>query len=155
MKELRFLIYFICFVFCAFVFYIHDFIISAIEHNVAINILISVILVGGIIFALISTFQISRKQLSWKKIEQQDDVANDSLVLGVFDHQFSDIFTVDEKKQKELLATWIESCDWKSRILEYLSGTLIGLGLLGTFIGLMGMMGSISGVLSASGDGGE
>ncbi|MCG9528458.1 MotA/TolQ/ExbB proton channel family protein [Providencia rettgeri] len=155
MKKLRFLIYFICFVFCAFVFYIHDFIINAIEHNVAINILISVILIGGIIFALISTYQISRKQLSWKKLEQQNDVTNDFLVLDVFGHQFSDIFAVDEKKQKELLATWTESCDWKSRILEYLSGTLIGLGLLGTFIGLMGTMGSISGVLSASGDGGS
>lgn len=39
--------------------------------------------------------------------------------------------------------------------MEYLSGTLIGLGLLGTFIGLMGTMGSISGVLSAAGDGGS
>ncbi|MEX9225880.1 MotA/TolQ/ExbB proton channel family protein, partial [Providencia rettgeri] len=111
--------------------------------------------VGGIIFALISTYQISRKQRVWKKIEQHDDVTDDPLVLDVFGHQFSDIFTVDEKKQKELLTTWTESCDWKSRILEYLSGTLIGLGLLGTFIGLMGTMGSISGVLSASGDGGS
>lgn len=90
-----------------------------------------------------------------EKIEQQDDVINDPLVLRVFGHQFRDIFTVDENKQKELLTAWTESCDWKSRILEYLSGTLIGLGLLGTFIGLMETMGSISGVLSAVGDGGS
>ncbi|HAO0324805.1 TPA: hypothetical protein IGZ64_004726, partial [Escherichia coli] len=74
-------------------------------------------------------------------------------IYQVFGRQFSDVFTVKEKKQKELLTTWAESCDWKSRILEYLSGTLIGLGLLGTFIGLMGTMGSIPGALSAAGDG--
>ncbi|MDD9341808.1 MAG: MotA/TolQ/ExbB proton channel family protein [Providencia heimbachae] len=155
MKKISWIIYCVCLVFCAFVLYIHNFIISAIEHNVAINLLISIILIGGIIFALISTNQISRKQTTWKEIEQQDDITNASLVLGVFGRQFSDIFAVDEKKQKELLTTWTESCDWKSRILEYLSGTLIGLGLLGTFIGLMGTMGSISGVLSAAGDGGN
>ncbi|MEX9216462.1 hypothetical protein AB7W40_20565 [Providencia rettgeri] len=155
MMWIKKIIYFICVIFVLFVFYIHDFILGAIEHNVAINILISVIMVGGIVFALISTYQISRKQRVWEKIEQRDDVTNNSLIFDVFGHQFSDIFTVDEKKQKELLATWTESCDWKSRILEYLSGTLIGLGLLGTFIGLMGTMGSISGVLSAAGDGGS
>lgn len=155
MRKISFLIYSVCLTFIFFIIYIHDFIISAIHHNVAINLLISTVLCGGVIFALISTYQISRKQIAWSQIEQQDDVTNDALVTCVFSPQFSDIFTVDEKKQKELLTTWTESCDWKSRILEYLSGTLIGLGLLGTFIGLMGTMGSISGVLSAAGDGGS
>ncbi|MEX9226028.1 hypothetical protein AB7W58_23420, partial [Providencia rettgeri] len=69
MKKISLAIYCVCLIFILFVIYIHDFIIGAIEHNVAINILISVILVGGIIFALISTYQISRKQRVWKKIE--------------------------------------------------------------------------------------
>lgn len=100
MKKISWIIYGVCFVFFGFIFYIHDFIISAIEHNVAINLLISVILMGGIIFALISAYQISRKQRVWKKIELQDDIPDSMLTLGIFGKQFCDIFTVGEKNKK-------------------------------------------------------
>ncbi|EFQ6726049.1 hypothetical protein HZ480_004949, partial [Salmonella enterica] len=43
---------------------------------------------------------------------------------------------------------WKKSIESKSQILEYVSGTLIGLGLLGTFIGLMKTLANVFNVIS-------
>lgn len=142
--------------FISFMIYISDFIIDAIGHNVAINITISMLLVGSIIFSVFSTIKINRTYTYWHKHVQNNEDIDENNSQRVFGERFKKIIETQGEKQEELISTWTEYTDWKARILEYLSGTLIGLGLLGTFIGLMGTMGSISGVLGASaGEGGN
>ncbi|WP_336844877.1 MotA/TolQ/ExbB proton channel family protein [Providencia rettgeri] len=137
-------------VFISFMVYISDFILDAIGHNVAINITISTLLVGSILFSVFSTIKINRTYAYWRKHVQDNDNIDEYDSQRVFGERFKTIIETQGEKQEELISTWTEYTDWKARILEYLSGTLIGLGLLGTFIGLMGTMGSISGVLGAS-----
>ncbi|EMU8999869.1 MULTISPECIES: MotA/TolQ/ExbB proton channel family protein [Providencia] len=143
-------------VFVAFMVYISDFIFEAISHNVAINITISILLAGSAFFCVFSSLKINRIYSYWNKCVQSNKELDDNEAKHIFGERFKTIIKMQGKKQEELITTWTEYTDWKARILEYLAGTLIGLGLLGTFIGLMGTMGSISGVLgAATGDSGN
>lgn len=137
-------------IFVSFMIYIADFIIDAIGHNVAINITITVLLVGSVIFSLFSSIKINRTYAYWNKRVESGEQLDINDAQHIFGERFKTIIDTEGNKQEELITTWTEYTEWKARILEYLSGTLIGLGLLGTFIGLMGTMGSISAVLGAS-----
>lgn len=154
-KVLRFylLIIIISFAYVLGGFYGRGFVLSAIEHNMTINIVISTVFIGSLIFSLYASNQIYTQYRHWQSFDKEGGV-DDSLTLErVFGKKFSAMISAEENKRYELLQAWTEHTDWKARILDYLSGTLIGLGLLGTFIGLMHTMGSISDVLgAASGD---
>lgn len=137
-------------VFALFVFYIHEFIIDAIKHNIVINIVISLLMISGMIFASLSAIKIKINYSRWQRGIAPGNGIDSQLSLKIFGKSLTSITSTTGKKRDELVTMWVEVTEWRGRILEYLSGTLIGLGLLGTFIGLMGTMGSISGVLGAA-----
>ena len=151
-KKITIIIYVVNFIFILGAMFAREFIIHAIEHNMAINIVISTLFIASLIFSIYSASAINYRYKIWSRIsnEKEDIVNNPKIVNRIFGEKFSQLINTEGNKNDELLQAWTEHTDWKARILDYLSGTLIGLGLLGTFIGLMHTMGSISDVLGAA-----
>lgn len=153
-KRISLIVYIVCACYLLGGIWIKDFIFNAIGHNMTINLAILILLVGSIVFAFYSANRINAKYRHWERLEKDDDISDVQTLNRIFGKRFSPLVHSDGKKKDELISAWIDFSDWKARILDYLSGTLIGLGLLGTFIGLMDTMGSISEVLgAASGEG--
>ncbi len=118
-----------------------------------INIVISILFVISLIFSLYSARAINSRFKTWSSFLSEEYTDLSKTVNHIFGEKFNQLIDEDGNKKDELLLVWTEHTEWNARILDYLSGTLIGLGLLGTFIGLMHTMASISDVLSAaSGD---
>nr|WP_176454429.1 MotA/TolQ/ExbB proton channel family protein [Enterobacter asburiae] len=133
------------FVFVVSVLYLNEFIISAIGHNKIVNSVISILFLASLAFSVYSAATINSHYQNLLGIFNGDEKGDSkSVIKKIFGEEMGG---GEEIKNDELLQLWVERTDWKSRILDYISGTLIGLGLLGTFIGLMETMGSISTVL--------
>lgn len=118
-----------------------------IEHNRMINSIIMLLFFISSLYVLSDAINSARKGRLWSK---QKDHLSDDYSIKIFGREFYKITDLSNDASHEVVSLWKKSIEWKSHVLEYISGTLIGIGLLGTFIGLMHTMGSVFNVLSTS-----
>lgn len=125
------------------------------EHNVIINSLILIVFISATIWCFCGGVGLFSKIKLLNKLKAKDIYASEynsddrelaKATNKIFGKKFHEaIFAKNE--YDSIFKNWKDSVEWKPRILEYVSGTLIGLGLLGTFIGLMRTLGNVFGVL--------
>ncbi|EEY2693245.1 hypothetical protein INA60_004753 [Salmonella enterica] len=127
----------------------HQYIHSLISHNVIINSLILFIFIACTIWIFIDRAILLTVVNQVKSLAHQDVISkNDIYLRKIFGKNFSSIIYEDGKYDLNIYMNWKKSIESKSQILEYVSGTLIGLGLLGTFIGLMKTLANVFNVIS-------
>jgi hypothetical protein len=124
------------------------------HHNPVANSAILGLLGIGLAYTLYTLIMLWRGQRQWREFENNLITWNDSTqlkgVLSFFNGRLeSELGSHDAQLREEIIASFESSLDLRSRLAEYMAGLLIGLGLLGTFIGLMATMGSIGSVLDA------
>lgn len=124
------------------------------EHNIIINSLILIIFISSTIWCFSGSVGLFGKiklltQLKTKNYDPECDSFEFELTKAtnkIFGNKFHEaIFAKNE--YDSIFKNWKDNIEWKPRILEYVSGSLIGLGLLGTFIGLMRTLGNVFSVL--------
>ncbi|WP_273793878.1 hypothetical protein [Brucella anthropi] len=125
-----------------------DSLLDIISHNVYINSFIATIFATSTIIVLLDAFKTIRKDYLWRRYGPDE-----KYVGAIFGRRFAGIPFHSGAIQDELIEKWKEAIGWKSAALDFISGSLIGLGLLGTFIGLMHTMGSVFDVLSSQASG--
>lgn len=125
-----------------------DEILDIVSHNVYINSIIVTIFAAATIIVLFDAFNTFRKDYLWRHYGPDE-----KHVRAIFGRRFAGIPFHSGAIQDELIQKWKEAIGWKSTALDFVSGSLIGLGLLGTFIGLMHTMGSVFDVLSSQASG--
>ncbi|MFQ0814962.1 hypothetical protein AVM02_09505 [Brucella anthropi] len=125
-----------------------DEIFDIVSHNVYINSIIVTIFATATIIVLLDAFNTIRKDYLWRRYGPDEKHAR-----AIFGRRFAGIPFHSGAIQNELIQKWKEAIGWKSTALDFISGSLIGLGLLGTFIGLMHTMGSVFDVLSSQASG--
>ncbi|MGE8189644.1 MotA/TolQ/ExbB proton channel family protein, partial [Pseudomonas sp. NPDC086278] len=124
------------------------------HHNPVANSAILGLLGAGLVYTLYTLILLWRGQRQWREFENNLITWSDSTklkgVLSFFNGRLeSELGSHDAQLREEIIASFESSLDLRSRLAEYMAGLLIGLGLLGTFIGLMSTMGSIGSVLDA------
>ncbi len=125
-----------------------DEIYDIVSHNIYINSIIATIFAVATIIVLLDAFNTIRKDYLWRRYGP-----NEKYARAIFGRRFAGIPFHSGAIQEELIQKWKEAIGWKSTALDFISGSLIGLGLLGTFIGLMHTMGSVFDVLSSQASG--
>lgn len=119
------------------------------EHNLIINSLILMIFISASIWCFCGSVGLFSKIKLIHQLKAKGNFDDGELAKAtnkIFGKKFHEaIFAKNE--YDSIFENWRDSVEWKPRILEYVSGTLIGLGLLGTFIGLMRTLGNVFGVL--------
>jgi hypothetical protein len=76
--------------------------------------------------------------------------------LKSVEKHFPDVGHAEPAHRAAAIEALSESLEWRGRMLDYASGVLIGLGLLGTFVGLMHTMAGIKDAMAlVSGSGGK
>ncbi|EAQ6131904.1 hypothetical protein AXA88_24935 [Salmonella enterica] len=123
---------------------------SLISHNVAINLLILSLFIASTLWVFIDGILFFIKINAIEKIRKTDDNSKkrSELLKKIFGGKYYNTILSEDEYDKDILSRWKDNIEWKPRILEYLSGTLIGLGLLGTFIGLMRTLANVFNVIS-------
>jgi hypothetical protein len=113
-------------------------------HNPVINSLIIAVLLISIIYSLVAAIFLFRGETQWARL-RADLTSNEPLhgALGVVRGRFADLGHADASRRAAVIDALNESLEWRGRMLDYASGVLIGLGLLGTFVGLMHTMAGI------------
>jgi len=130
------------------VVYFNQEIADIVSHNVYINSLILGVFCVSTIFLLVDALCTIRKEYLWRRYG-----ADKRYARSVFGARFESIPTQTGEILEEMAQKWKDSIGWKTTAMEYISGSLIGVGLLGTFIGLMHTMGSVFDVLSSQASG--
>lgn len=125
------------------------------EHNIIINSLILIVFILATIWCFVGSVGLFGRIKLLKRIKEknikfsENDCDEGEIAKAtnkIFGKKFHEaIFAKNE--YDSIFKNWKDSVEWKPRILEYVSGTLIGLGLLGTFIGLMRTLGNVFSVL--------
>ncbi|WP_139976534.1 MotA/TolQ/ExbB proton channel family protein [Ochrobactrum sp. CGA5] len=128
--------------------YFHEEIADIVSHNVYINSLILGIFCASTIYLLIDALFTIRKEHLWRRYG-----ANKRCARAIFGRRFEAIPEQTGTILDEMIQKWKESIGWKATAIDYISGSLVGVGLLGTFIGLMHTMGSVFDVLSSQASG--
>lgn len=124
------------------------------HHNPLANSAILGLLGIGLAYTLYTLIQLWRGQRQWREFENQLIVWSDNTtlkgVLSFFGGRLeSELGSADAQLREEVIDSFETYLNLRSRLAEYMAGLLIGLGLLGTFLGLMATMGSIGTVLEA------
>lgn len=132
------------------------------HHNPIANSAILGLLSFGLLYALYSLIALWRGQRQWPVLEHSGDHWNDTIplrgVLSFFKGRLlQELGSADARLREEVIDSFDSSLSMRVRLSEYLAGLLIGLGLLGTFLGLMATMSDIGAVLTTlnSPDGGN
>lgn len=123
------------------------------HHNPTANTAIMSLLVIGLIYALVCAIALWRGKRQWAELESTPAAWNGPVrlrgVMGLFKGRFDEALANPDPAVREEVITGFETMlHMRARMAEYMAGLLIGLGLLGTFLGLMETMGSIGGVLA-------
>ncbi len=130
-----------------------------IEHNPLINLAIAGLISISVIYAFVTWVQIVRGLTQWRKLaknfprDEKEPKLKGS--MRVFRGRLNHLISFDESERAAAVSMLDKTLEWRVRFLDYSAGLLIGLGLLGTFVGLTLTMEGIKssiGMLS-SGDG--
>ena len=130
------------------------------HHNPIANTAILTLSALGLLYTFFSAVGLWRGQRQWQRLEQTDGSWSDkqrlkgvmSFFNGRLEHELG---SANINHRSGVIRSFEEVLGLRVRLAEYLAGLLIGLGLLGTFIGLMSTMSSIGEVLSSlNGNGG-
>lgn len=128
---------------------------EVVSHNPVVNSLIIAVLLISIIYSLVAAIFLFRGETQWTRLRA--DLASDEPLRGalrVLRGRFADLSHADASRRAAVIDALNESLEWRGRMLDYASGVLIGLGLLGTFVGLMHTMAGIKeamAIVSSSG----
>ncbi|MGA7817717.1 hypothetical protein [Caballeronia sp.] len=126
---------------------------EVISHNPVVNSLILAVLVASIVYSIIAAVLVFRGESKWTRVSGD---AHSAKVLTKVQAQFPDIGHAEAAHRSAAIDALNESLEWRGRMLDYASGVLIGLGLLGTFVGLMHTMAGIKDAMAlVSGSGGK
>lgn len=123
------------------------------HHNPTANTAIMGLLVIGLVYAMVCAVALWRGKRQWNTLEAAAGPWSASIrlvgVMRLFNGRFHDALgSRDPATREEVIDGFEAMLHMRSRMAEYMAGLLIGLGLLGTFLGLMETMGSIGGVLA-------
>ncbi|WP_345831204.1 MotA/TolQ/ExbB proton channel family protein [Erwinia sp. HDF1-3R] len=149
MKKLTSLIllqFFIALIVFVAVFLFKKEMIDLIEHNKVINGVIVSILIIICVYLIMDAVMMIRRSILWQGFV--NGRYSESIVFG---RNYEGMAS----NNNNLLKSWEHKIKEKEKTLDFFSGTLICLGLLGTFIGLMHTMGSVFEVLGANVSGKE
>lgn len=124
------------------------------HHNPIANSAILGLSALGLLYTFFCALNLWKGQRQWQRLEKTEGHWTDgqrlkgvmSFFNGRLEHELG---SVNVHHRNRAILAFEDSLNLRVRMAEYLAGLLIGLGLLGTFIGLMATMGSIGGVLSS------
>lgn len=116
-------------------------IVDLVNHNKVINSIIIIIFISTTVSVMIDTLVSLRKYRAYKRSDN---------VIAFFNNTYAVVNPDTGEISDAVFNAWRTFTGQKSMTLDFISGSLIGLGLLGTFIGLMHTMGSVFSVLSTS-----
>lgn len=149
-RSIRLILLILVIIALAFAFFFHD-IVEAIDHNPIINTAIVSMQVFGVLYTLFVALSLMRGVNSWNKftatttsnnIEGMNQYAFKGILKGLTG-RVSDMLYAGQEIRTSILSKLRDSFAHRVSGADYLSGLLVGLGLLGTFIGLILTMGSI------------
>lgn len=149
-RSIRLILLILVIIALAFAFFFHE-IIGAIDHNPIINTAIVSMQVFGVLYTLFVSLSLMRGVNSWNKFTAT--ISSDSIeeankyafkgVLKSLNGRISDMLYSGQEIRTSILGKLRDTFAHRVSGADYLSGLLVGLGLLGTFIGLILTMGSI------------
>lgn len=152
-RSLRLILVILFVIVIAFAYFYED-VLEAISHNVIINTAIVSMQIIGVIYISFSTISLMIGVTSWNKFTRMasSSSSNDIEKLDRFPFQgavkslngrISELVYEGPEIRNSILDKLKDSFSHRVSGADYLSGLLVGLGLLGTFIGLILTMGSI------------
>ncbi|WP_440615718.1 MotA/TolQ/ExbB proton channel family protein [Cysteiniphilum sp. 6C5] len=125
--------------------------IVVISHNTVINTLIVTGCFLAVLYAMYSAIQLRKQANLWQReLASDTPFADEKALKSIFGSRFYHLVASNGGALEALIEEWREYKSWSIKALEYMSATLIGLGLLGTFIGMMRTMSKVSDVLNMS-----
>ena len=126
---------------------------EVISHNPVVNSAILAVLIGSIVYSIFAAVIVFRGESIWTRVAANPASAN---ALKSVEKHFPDVGHAEPAHRAAAIEALGESLEWRGRMLDYASGVLIGLGLLGTFVGLMHTMAGIKDAMAlVSGSGGK
>jgi hypothetical protein len=126
---------------------------EVISHNPVVNSAILAVLIGSIVYSIFAAVIVFRGESTWTRVAANPASAN---ALKSVEKHFPDVGHAEPAHRAAAIEALSESLEWRGRMLDYASGVLIGLGLLGTFVGLMHTMAGIKDAMAlVSGSGGK
>lgn len=137
-----------------------DGIVETWHHNPTANSAILAMFAVGLLYTLYCAIGLWKGQRQWSRLESQAGAWRDAQrlkgVMSFFNGRLElELGSPNAVLRDHVIHSFEEVLNLRARLAEYLAGLLIGLGLLGTFLGLMATMGSIGEVLkSLNGNGG-
>ncbi|WP_159564433.1 MotA/TolQ/ExbB proton channel family protein [Budvicia diplopodorum] len=154
-QSLRFVFIILTVIVCCYFLFFDDLLV-AIDHSPLVNSSIIGVQIIGVIYSFFVAISLVIGIKDWRRFVQKTS-SNSSPVrlrgaVGMLQKRVTDLAHSNSEVRNALLQTVRESFSRKVTGTEYLSGLLVGLGLLGTFIGLIMTMGSIKeaiGVMSS------
>jgi hypothetical protein len=125
---------------------------EVVSHNPLVNSAIISVLVGSMIYSFFGAWLVFRGESQWSRVAG----ANSPASLPAVRARFPELGHAEPARRAAAIEALNESLEWRGRMLDYASGVLIGLGLLGTFVGLMHTMAGIKDAMAlVSGAGGK
>lgn len=137
-----------------------DGIVETWHHNPTANSAILAMFAVGLLYTLYCAIGLWKGQRQWSRLEAQAGSWRDAQrlkgVMAFFNGRLEhELGSPNAGLRDHVIHSFEEVLNLRARLTEYMAGLLIGLGLLGTFLGLMATMGSIGEVLkSLNGNGG-
>lgn len=137
-----------------------DGIVETWHHNPTANSAILAMFAVGLLYTLYCAIGLWKGQRQWSRLEAQAGSWRDAQrlkgVMAFFNGRLEhELGSPNAALRDHVIHSFEEVLNLRARLTEYMAGLLIGLGLLGTFLGLMATMGSIGEVLkSLNGNGG-
>jgi hypothetical protein len=126
---------------------------EVISHNPVVNSLILAVLICSIVYSIFAAVLVFRGESTWTRNATNPASAH---ALKSVEKHFPDLGHAEPAHRASAIEALSESLEWRGRMLDYASGVLIGLGLLGTFVGLMHTMAGIKDAMAlVSGSGGK
>lgn len=125
-----------------------DYIKGLVLHNIAINLSILILFFSASVWVFIDRFLFFTKINSFEILKKNEKCEVEKLKKHIFGKSYYKTIIHDDDYDSEIFESWKGYNEWKPKILEYLSGTFIGLGLMGTFIGLMKTLANVFNIIS-------
>ncbi|MEN3930497.1 MotA/TolQ/ExbB proton channel family protein [Microvirga sp. W0021] len=132
---------------------------SFIAHNLIINAAIAALAGIAVLYALYTLLIISRGMAQWRKIAIEFPRGAEEPKLNgamrIFKGRLKHLISFDELERTAAVHMLDKALEWRVRFLDYAAGLLIGLGLLGTFVGLTTTMEGIKTSIQMLSGGGD
>lgn len=159
-KSLRFIFILLCGIVLGYIVMFEP-LYAMINHSPLVNMTIVGVQIIGLIYTLFAYLSLCRGVKDWTRFERQlmtDIKEIDEVKLGgatrMLSHRLSELLYSKNEARSALLQALHDSFNRKSDAAGYISGLLVSLGLLGTFIGLTQTMGDIKSAVDIAIDGG-